>query len=50
MGRCLKGKDESEVRAGNYRCEKCGAVTAKKDHACKPKKIKLKEKEKGKKS
>ena len=46
MGSCLKGKTESKVKAGNYRCEKCGAVTSKKDHACKPKKIKLKEKSK----
>ena len=44
MGRCLKGKAESEAKPGNYSCEKCGAVSAKKDHVCKPKKIKLKEK------
>jgi len=42
MGKCLKGKAENEAKPGYYRCEKCGAVTAKKDHACKPKKIKPK--------
>lgn len=40
MGKCLKGKEENKPRPGSYRCEKCGGVSAKKDHVCKPKKIK----------
>lgn len=48
MGSCLKGKSESQAKEGNYRCEKCGAVTARKGHACEPKKIKPKKKPKKK--
>ena len=39
---CLKGKSEAKEKPGNYRCKKCGAVTDKKKHACKPRKIKKK--------
>lgn len=37
---CLGGKDEAKPKSGRYRCKKCGAVAKKKDHVCKPKKIK----------
>lgn len=39
---CRKGKSEAKEKPGNYRCKKCGAVTEKKGHVCKPKKIKKK--------
>lgn len=39
---CLKGKKEAEKEKGNYTCKKCGAVSDKKKHICKPKKIKKK--------
>jgi len=31
---------EGGVKAGNFRCKSCGAVTTKKRRLCKPKKIK----------
>ena len=37
---CLKGKSENKPKPGRYVCKKCGTVTKKKKHACKPKKIK----------
>lgn len=37
---CLKGKNEHKPKPGRYRCEKCEAVSKKKDRLCKPKKIK----------
>ncbi len=37
---CLKGKSEAKRKPGRYACAKCGAVTKKKKHLCKPKKIK----------
>jgi len=37
---CLKGKSEAKRKPGRYTCDKCGAVTKKKKHLCKPKKIK----------
>jgi len=37
---CLKGKSEAKPKKGNYACTKCGAVTKKKKHVCKPQKIK----------
>ncbi len=40
MGKCLKEKDESKPKTGSYKCEKCGAVAEKKDHLCKPHKVK----------
>ena len=40
---CLKGKDENKAKAGRFRCENCGAVSKKKNHLCKPDKIKGKE-------
>lgn len=40
MGKCLKGKSEAKEKPGHFRCQKCGAVSAKKDHLCDPKKLK----------
>jgi len=37
---CLNGKSEDTPKKGNYRCKKCDAVSKKKKHLCKPKKIK----------
>jgi hypothetical protein len=37
---CLKGKKEDKPAPGNYKCTKCGAVSSRKKHICKPKKIK----------
>ena len=37
---CLKGKSENKPKPGRYVCSKCKAVTKKKGHVCKPKKIK----------
>ena len=37
---CLKGKSENKPKEGRYTCKKCGAVSKKKGHICKPKKIK----------
>ena len=37
---CLKGKSEAKAKPKRFACEKCGAVAKKKDHICKPKKIK----------
>lgn len=37
---CLKGKSEAPKKPGNYKCKKCKAVSDKKKHLCKPKKIK----------
>lgn len=37
---CLKGKKEAKKKPGNYTCTKCGAISDKKKHICKPKKIK----------
>ena len=37
---CMKGKNEDKDKPGNYKCKKCGAVSKKKGHLCKAKKIK----------
>ncbi len=37
---CLKGKSKNKPKPGRYACEKCKAVSKKKDHLCAPKKIK----------
>jgi hypothetical protein len=37
---CLKGKSEAKKKEGNFKCKKCGAVSKKKGHLCKAKKIK----------
>ena len=37
---CLKGKPEAKAKPGRFKCKKCGAVSKKKGHLCKPKKIK----------
>jgi CHAD domain-containing protein len=39
MGSCLKGKSENKAREGNYQCDKCGAVSKKPGHLCKPEKL-----------
>jgi len=50
---CLKGESEVKKTEARYECGKCGAMVKKKDHACKPVKIKAvtkTEKKKGKKN
>jgi len=37
---CQKGKSKEPPASGGYQCSKCGAVAAKKEHLCKPKKVK----------
>ena len=39
---CLEGKKEGrrEPRQGDYQCERCGAVSPKKNRICEPKKVK----------
>jgi len=37
---CLKGKSKDKPKKGHYKCTKCGAVSKKKGHLCKPTKIK----------
>ncbi len=37
---CRKGESENRAKPGRYRCRTCGAASKKKDHLCKPKKIK----------
>jgi hypothetical protein len=37
---CLKGKSENKEKPERFKCGKCGAVSKKKTHLCKPKKIK----------
>jgi phosphohistidine phosphatase len=44
-GKCLKGKSEAAEEPGNFKCEKCGAVSAAKGRLCHPGKIKGKKKE-----
>jgi CHAD domain-containing protein len=39
MGSCLKGKSENKPKEGNYQCDKCGAVSKKQGHLCKPDKL-----------
>lgn len=39
MGSCLKGKSENKPKEGAYQCDKCGAVSRKKGHLCKPEKL-----------
>jgi CHAD domain-containing protein len=39
MGSCLKGKSENKPKEGTYQCDKCGAVSKKKGHLCKPDKL-----------
>jgi len=43
MGKCIKGRSENEPKEGVYRCHKCGAISEKKDHLCKPEKLTGKE-------
>lgn len=44
MGKCLKGESEVKKKAATHACGKCGARTDKKDHVCKPEKLKPKTK------
>lgn len=37
---CRGGESENKPKPGRYRCKQCGAVSKKKGHVCKPKKIK----------
>ena len=37
---CRKGESEHKAKPGRYQCKQCGAVSKKKTHVCKPKKIK----------
>jgi len=37
---CREGESENKSKPGRYRCKQCGAVSKKKSHVCKPKKIK----------
>jgi len=37
---CLSGESEHKAKPGRYRCRRCGAVSKKKGHVCKPKRIK----------
>jgi len=37
---CRKGESEHKAKPGRYRCKRCGAVSKKKEHICKPKKLK----------
>ena len=36
---CQKGKSKGKPKAGDYGCAGCGAVSEKKKHLCKPKKL-----------
>jgi len=47
MTKCLKGKSEDKPKEGTFRCHKCGAISKKKDHLCKPEKLSPKDKPKG---
>ena len=42
MSKCLKGKAECGSKDADFKCDKCGALTKKKKHLCKPEKIKKK--------
>lgn len=39
MSKCIKGQSEDKPKEGTYRCHKCGAISKKKDHLCKPEKL-----------
>ena len=36
---CLKGDSEVKKKKAKFECGKCGAMTAKKGHVCKPVKV-----------
>lgn len=44
---CLSGESEDKPKPGRFQCKDCGAVSKKKKHVCKPKKIKDSSKGKG---
>ena len=39
MGDCRKGKSENKPKQGRFRCERCGAVSKKENHLCKPEEL-----------
>lgn len=43
MGSCLKGKSENKPKEGSYQCDKCAAVSKKKEHLCTPEKLSKKD-------
>ena len=45
---CMHGESEVSRKKARFQCAKCGALTAKKSHACKPGKISDKEGKPGK--
>ncbi len=46
---CLHGESEVGKKKACFACKKCGAMTEKKGHVCKPKKLKKKDERTGKK-
>lgn len=34
---CLKGDSDCKKKQAKFKCRKCGALTKKKSHVCKPK-------------
>ena len=45
---CLHGESEVGKKKACFACKKCGAMTEKKGHVCKPKKLKKKDERAGK--
>jgi hypothetical protein len=43
---CLHGESEVKKGKARFQCRRCGALTDKKDHVCKPEKTKKADKEK----
>lgn len=39
MSKCLKGESEVKKKAAKFACAKCGALSADKEHLCKPEKL-----------
>jgi len=39
MSKCLKGESEVKKKEAKFACEKCGALSQKKSHLCKPEKV-----------
>ena len=46
MAGCLKGESEVKKKDAKFACSKCGAAAGKKDHLCKPEKLKDQKQEK----
>jgi hypothetical protein len=49
MAGCLKGESKVKQKDAKFACSKCGAAADKKDHLCKPEKLKEQKEKKGKK-